>query len=378
MSNSIPVDLPTLAKHMCDEQGAQPALTEVLACFLLDGLLQAESATKSRPRSLLIVGDAGMGAWDAVETSAARLCPNAGLEKCGPNVSLGCSRVVDPASRGLDAHRAGLLSQHRGKILCMEGAEMLPSGQQQVMASDYMCILGRGDTGHANLCHCWYCSRNKASASGKISQVLVEFLGRGAACLSSFNGADPAQLPGPTHIVATTTPISGRYDSGKSLCQNLSLAPCLVERFDLVILVQDRAEDPATRAIHACVPRLAAPTGSACVSQLSSAMSLERGRSVTRGSFGGRASQSQVPATPVQAVTQWHLGRPAPTASVTQSTMTGKESLERDSFQLPQLLTRIRRGRVPSWSGAIGGNTWVGTAGVASCLNHVVCSSWAL
>ncbi|KAK2078485.1 hypothetical protein QBZ16_003325 [Prototheca wickerhamii] len=88
-------------------------------------------------------------------------------------------------------------------------------------------------------------------------QVLVEFLGRGATCLSAISGAAPAQLPGPTHIVATTTPISGRYDSGKSLCQNLSLTPCLVERFDMVILVQDRAEDPATRAIRA--PRFAEP-----------------------------------------------------------------------------------------------------------------------
>ena len=143
MPSNVHLDLPTLAKHVCDEQGTQPALREVLACFLLDGLFQAESATKSRPRSLLIVGDAGMGAWDAVETSAARLCPNVGLEKCGPNVSLGCSRVVDPASRGLDAYRAGLLPQHRGKILCMEGAEMLPSGQQQVRTGGDLCILGR-------------------------------------------------------------------------------------------------------------------------------------------------------------------------------------------------------------------------------------------
>ena len=142
----------------------------------------------------------------------------------------------------------------------------------------------------------------------------------------------------------------------------------------MVILVQDRAEDPATRAIRACVPRPAAPPGSACVSQLSSAMSLERGRSVTRGSFGGRASQSQVPATPVQAVTQWHLGRPAPTASASQSTMTGRESLDRDSFQLPQVLARIRRGRVPSWTGVVGGKSWVGISGIALDLNHVVCS----
>ncbi|KAL6778530.1 hypothetical protein ACKKBF_B15130 [Auxenochlorella protothecoides x Auxenochlorella symbiontica] len=272
----------------------------------------------SKPLSLLIVTDAGMGVSSLIEAASAAACSSQHLD-CGPHTVLGPHAF--PGGKGIGAVAGGAAASEPG-LVCLEAVERLPARQLQV-------LLGL--------------------VSG-----------------SAVGGAPPAQGP-PTCILATTTPPGGKYDASRSLMDNVRLPAALLARFDLVLTLLDRPQDPATLALRACLgqeegsqgrgtggaaapPPAWCPGGATfrCQGTATSQRQYDVGASQRRYDAAASQASSAVGAspTPGQAITQWHLGGPAvPEASSPRLTAGEVAALARH-------LAGCRA--LPSWTGESG------------------------
>ena len=58
-----------------------------------------------------------------------------------------------------------------------------------------------------------------------------------------------ATLNARTSILAAANPVNGRYDTGRSLKQNVNISPPIMSRFDLFFVIFDKKDDAEDRAI---------------------------------------------------------------------------------------------------------------------------------
>lgn len=153
-----------LAKHICAESKDHGILASTIAAFLVfpppRSMISSRGSGSVPPRSLLIIGDNGMGSWEILESAVARLHPGAVMASCGPRVVLEPHpwRHNNSRSQQLGAFRAGLLALHPDATLCLKGLELLPASQHQV------CLESVWEVRVCSLSSSHVCSRHCKSA----------------------------------------------------------------------------------------------------------------------------------------------------------------------------------------------------------------------
>lgn len=85
----------------------------------------------SKPLSLLIVTDAGMGVSSLIEAASAAVCSSQHLD-CEPHTVLGPHAF--PGGKGIGAVAGGAAASEPG-LVCLEAVERLPTRQLQVRRS---------------------------------------------------------------------------------------------------------------------------------------------------------------------------------------------------------------------------------------------------
>ena len=62
-----------------------------------------------------------------------------------------------------------------------------------------------------------------------------------------------ASLPARTTVLAAANPAGGRYDRGRTLCENLRMSAPMLSRFDLAFVLLDRPDEERDAALSAHV-----------------------------------------------------------------------------------------------------------------------------